>query len=70
MAAFVETARTGDPRDGEIKMVEVAGDELVLARVDDGFYALDSRCPRMGGEPVSQRIQDDDPDLPTPSQLV
>ena len=47
---FVEIAREGDLDNGEMRKVEVAGRELMLARVDNVFYALDNRCPHLGGD--------------------
>ncbi len=35
---------------GEKKCVTVAGKKLVLARLADGYYALDGTCPHRGGQ--------------------
>jgi 3-phenylpropionate/trans-cinnamate dioxygenase ferredoxin component len=45
----VEIGKTGDLKAGEMKMVQVQGRELLLARVDDQFYAAENRCRHMGG---------------------
>jgi 3-phenylpropionate/trans-cinnamate dioxygenase ferredoxin subunit len=47
---YVSIARAGELRDGEMKKVEVGGIELLLARVDGSYYAIDDRCPHMGGD--------------------
>jgi 3-phenylpropionate/trans-cinnamate dioxygenase ferredoxin component len=50
MSDFVAIARVGDLQDGEMKKVEVDGRELLLARVAGSYYAIDDRCPHMGGD--------------------
>jgi 3-phenylpropionate/trans-cinnamate dioxygenase ferredoxin component len=47
---YVSIAQADELRDGEMKKVEVDGRELLLARVDGSYYAIDDRCPHMGGD--------------------
>ena len=50
MAEFIEVSKTGALKDGAMKAVNVAGHEVLLARVADKYYAGDNRCPHMGGK--------------------
>lgn len=50
MSEYVPIANAGELRDGEMKKVEVNGRELLLACVDGSYYAIDDRCPHMGGD--------------------
>ncbi len=50
MAEFIEVSKTGDLKDGAMKGVNVAGHEVLLARVADKYYAGDNHCPHMGGK--------------------
>jgi 3-phenylpropionate/trans-cinnamate dioxygenase ferredoxin component len=47
---FVDIARAGELQDGEMKKFEVDGREILLARVGGSYYAIDDRCPHMGGD--------------------
>lgn len=46
---FVEILKQDELNDGELKMVEIAGHELLIARIGDKYYVSDNRCPHMGG---------------------
>ena len=48
-AKVIEIARTNELGDGGMKSVKVEGREILLARVGDKFYAVQNRCPHMGG---------------------
>ncbi len=50
MAEFVEVAGVNDLKDGAMKMVTVAGKEVLLARVAGKHYATQDRCQHMGGD--------------------
>lgn len=39
-----------DLKTGEMKAVNVAGHEILLARVGDTYYAAENRCPHLGGK--------------------
>ena len=49
MAEYAEVSGKEEIKSGHMKMVNVAGREILLARVGDDFYATDNRCPHMGG---------------------
>lgn len=46
-----KTAVSGaaDLRPGEMKKFTVNGTDLLIARLDEGFFALANKCPHMGG---------------------
>jgi len=50
MAEFIEVSKTDELKDGAMKVVNVVGHEILLARVADKYYAGDNRCPHMGGK--------------------
>jgi 3-phenylpropionate/trans-cinnamate dioxygenase ferredoxin subunit len=50
LSEFIEAASTGEFRDGLKKKVLVGGQEILLARVGDNYYAVGNRCTHMGGE--------------------
>lgn len=50
MSEFTTVGRADELQDGEMKKVEVDGRELLLARVEGIYYAIDARCPHMGGD--------------------
>jgi len=49
MAHLVEAGITGEIANGTMKMVTVMGHEILLALVGNQYYAVDNRCPHMGG---------------------
>lgn len=49
MARLVDVGAPDDLAPGTMKAVSVEGHELLLARVDDTFYAAQERCPHMRG---------------------
>jgi nitrite reductase/ring-hydroxylating ferredoxin subunit/uncharacterized membrane protein len=42
-------ARTDELKPNQMKLLEVDGRRIVLARTDDGYVAFDDRCPHRGG---------------------
>jgi 3-phenylpropionate/trans-cinnamate dioxygenase ferredoxin subunit len=46
---FVEVGKAGELKDGTMKEVKVEGGDILLARVADKYYAIDNRCPHLGG---------------------
>ena len=49
MSRLVDVGAAEDLVDGAMKVVTAEGRDLLLARVGDGYYAADERCPHMGG---------------------
>ncbi|MBA7505295.1 Naphthalene 1,2-dioxygenase system, ferredoxin component [subsurface metagenome] len=50
MGEFIEVSKVDELKDGTMKAVNVAGREILVARVGDKYYAADNRCPHMGGK--------------------
>lgn len=55
---FVAVAATSDLVDGVMKAVEAEGRELLLAKIDDGYYAVARRCTHMGENLCDGRLDD------------
>jgi 3-phenylpropionate/trans-cinnamate dioxygenase ferredoxin component len=50
MANYVKVASVSEFEDGAIRKVTAGGQEIMLARVGSNYYAINSRCPHMGGD--------------------
>ena len=49
MAKFVTVARADDLAPGDMKLVQLGSEEVVLANVDGVFYAFGNECTHAGG---------------------
>jgi 3-phenylpropionate/trans-cinnamate dioxygenase ferredoxin subunit len=49
MSNFTEVAKIGELESGTMKAVNVAGRQILLARVGDKYYAVDNLCTHMKG---------------------
>ena len=49
MDDFVKVAAVNDLSDGEVMMVEVDGQEVMLANLGGEFYAISDECTHEGG---------------------
>lgn len=47
---FVEAGKASEFKDGDKKKVTLKGQEIMVARVGDRFYATQNRCAHMGGD--------------------
>ncbi len=47
MSDYVEVLKRDDLQNGEMRGVTVGGNELLLARVDDRYYAASNLCPHL-----------------------
>jgi 3-phenylpropionate/trans-cinnamate dioxygenase ferredoxin component len=47
--SIVEILKKDQINDGEMKMADIEGHEIMIAQVGDNYYASDNRCPHMGG---------------------
>jgi len=45
---FIEVSKIDELKAGAMKAVNIAGHEVLLARVGDKYYAANNRCPHMG----------------------
>jgi len=50
MNRFIEVAKTEELKSGTMKKVIGEGQEILLARVGDKYYASADRCPHMKGD--------------------
>jgi len=50
-------ARTTDIQPGTMKAVAAGGTKLLLANVDGAFYAMQQRCPHLGGNLSRGKLQ-------------
>ena len=50
MSRFIEVAKTEELKSGTMKKVTAEGQEILLVRVGDKYYAGSSRCPHMNGD--------------------
>lgn len=57
MGRFVEAGKVSELNNGMMKAVEVQGKEILLARVADKYYAIDNRCPHLGGNLSRGRLE-------------
>ncbi len=59
MADFVKVAETRDIPAGEMKLVEVHGESIVIANLDGEFYAFNNSCPHAAGPLADGYLEDD-----------
>jgi 3-phenylpropionate/trans-cinnamate dioxygenase ferredoxin subunit len=50
MSSFVDVAGVSEIVAGSLRKVTVAGQDILVARVRGTFYAMEARCPHMGGD--------------------
>jgi Ferredoxin subunits of nitrite reductase and ring-hydroxylating dioxygenases len=46
---YVNVAQTSDFSESEKKKITYEGIEILLAKIQDAYYAVDNKCPHMGG---------------------
>src|SRR3990170_3375958 len=69
MPDFVTVARTDEVPPGEMKVVEVAGEEVVVANVDGTYYAFGNECTHVGGPLSEGALQGDQVPCPWHSTI-
>jgi 3-phenylpropionate/trans-cinnamate dioxygenase ferredoxin subunit len=57
MSDLVQIGRVNELKRGDMTMVMVNGQEILLARVDDTYYAADNICPHMGGKLANGKLE-------------
>jgi len=50
MGTYVKAANTADLENGAKKKLSVQGREIMLAKAGGAYFAIDNRCPHMGGD--------------------
>ena len=53
MAELQKIATVNELKNGDMKQVDLPGKEILLARVNDRYYAVNNRCPHLGGKLVN-----------------
>jgi nitrite reductase (NADH) small subunit/3-phenylpropionate/trans-cinnamate dioxygenase ferredoxin subunit len=64
MADFVRVAAAGDVPAGEMLIVEVEGEEIVLANVDGQIFAFGNECTHRGGPLGEGLLEGDEVECP------
>jgi nitrite reductase/ring-hydroxylating ferredoxin subunit len=59
MAEFVTVARADELVPGDMKLVQLGDEEVVIANVDGGFYAFGNECTHVGGPLVEGTLSGD-----------
>ena len=49
MADFETVAKASELRPGEMKLIDMAGEKIVVANVDGNFFAFSNTCTHVGG---------------------
>jgi 3-phenylpropionate/trans-cinnamate dioxygenase ferredoxin subunit len=57
MGNFVEVGKTGEFQNGTKKKVTLQGQEIMVARVGDKYYATQNRCAHMGGDLSAGKLE-------------
>jgi 3-phenylpropionate/trans-cinnamate dioxygenase ferredoxin subunit len=57
MGTYVKAGKTGEFQKVAKKKVNVQGHDVLLARVDDKYYAIASRCPHLGGDLAAGNLE-------------
>lgn len=57
MAELMKVAKKDELKIGMMKVVNLAGNEVLLARVGDNYYAVRNRCPHMGGKLAEGKLE-------------
>jgi 3-phenylpropionate/trans-cinnamate dioxygenase ferredoxin component len=57
MANYVNVARVNDFKDGDKKKITTGGKEILIVKTNNTFYAIDNKCPHMGGDLSMGKLQ-------------
>jgi 3-phenylpropionate/trans-cinnamate dioxygenase ferredoxin subunit len=57
MAEYSEVMKNNDLKNGEMKTVNIAGKDVLVAKVADKFYAVQSLCPHMKAKLVQGKLE-------------
>ena len=57
MGGFFEAGKTSDLKDGSKKKALVQGQEILIARVEDKYFAVSNRCPHLGGDLSAVKLE-------------
>jgi 3-phenylpropionate/trans-cinnamate dioxygenase ferredoxin subunit len=57
MGTYIKAGSTGDLQNVAKKEANVQGQDIMLARVGDKYYAIANRCPHMGGDLATGELE-------------
>jgi len=57
MADFMKVCATSDVTPGTMKHFSVEGYDVLVANIDGNFFAIDNRCPHMGGDLSAGKLE-------------
>lgn len=55
---YIKIAQTADLKAGNKMKISLEGKEILLANIQDTYYAIDNTCPHMGGSLAEGRLED------------
>ena len=54
---YVKVAQTSEVKDGEKKEITLDNKVLLLTNIQDTYYAIDNKCPHMGGSLYEGKLE-------------
>lgn len=57
MSELIELVKKDELQNGSMKAVTANGHKLLVARVNDNYYATDLHCPHMGGNLANGKLE-------------
>ena len=69
MDDFVKVAKTSDVPEGEIMLVEVGEESILLSNVGGEFYAIGEECTHSGGSLSQGYVEGEDVECPLHGSL-
>lgn len=54
---YEKVAHVNELKPGEKKKISLKGKDILLVNIDNIFYAVDNKCPHMGGSLVEGNLQ-------------
>ncbi|MCX6005359.1 MAG: Rieske 2Fe-2S domain-containing protein [Chloroflexi bacterium] len=57
MGRFVEAGKTAELPEGNMLTVKLEGQDILLANINSNFYAINNKCPHMGGNLAKGKLE-------------
>ena len=57
MSSMIEVGKSSEFQDGTMKEVVMRGQEILVAKVGDKYYATNNRCTHMGGKLSNGKLE-------------
>ncbi len=55
--AFIKVGETREIKMGEMKPFNIGGKEILIAGYEGDYYAIDNKCPHLGGDLSKGRLE-------------